>query len=151
MSPPSDRMKISLERTAHGESRERTQEARLLEFEGKRQRSLVNGYKTQTRHGGPRVFEQTPRVRFLRAIEMERRGFSDGAVAHLHHLCREVEVESDPSLAICICYFLASFLMIRGEVEEARALTEDGILLAWEHGAEEELELLEHLSGQLED
>jgi hypothetical protein len=39
--------------------------------------------------------------------------------------------------------------MLRGETAEARDLAEDGILLAWEHGAAEELEMLESLSQQL--
>ena len=117
-----------------------------MAFDARKQRISASAGRPQR----DRILEQTPRERFLRAIEMERRGFSDGAVTHLHHLCREVDVDSDPSLAICICYFLASFLSLRGEIDEARALTEEGILLAWEFGAKEELELLEHLSKELE-
>ena len=91
----------------------------------------------------------TPRARFLRAIEMEGRGFVDGAVASLRSLRREADFESDPCLAINVHYFLASFLMLQDEMEEARILAEEGIILAWENGAREELELLENLSRQL--
>ena len=80
---------------------------------------------------------------------MEQRGFTEGAIAHLRALHEEVSVEVDPCLAISVRYFLGSFLMLRGETAEARSLTEDGILLAWEYGASEELELLESLSQQL--
>jgi hypothetical protein len=92
---------------------------------------------------------QAPRDRFLRAIEMERRGFSEGAIAHLRTLLGEVAPETDPYLAVNVRYFLGSFLMLRGQTAEALDLTEEGILLAWEHGAPEELELLENLSQHL--
>ena len=133
------------------QGRDGGRQARLLDFADRKQRTVTGQGGAYAGQLEARTLKRTPRERFLRAIEMERRGFSEGAVANLHHLCREVDVESDPSLAICICYFLASFLMLRGEIKEARALTEDGILLAWEYGAEEEMELLEHLSEQLEE
>ena len=80
---------------------------------------------------------------------MEQRGFADGAISHLRTLYREVDADSDPCLAIGIRYFLGSFLKLRGEADEAREVAEDGILLAWEHGVAEELEMLESLSLQL--
>jgi hypothetical protein len=80
---------------------------------------------------------------------MERRGFVDGAVVLLRQLHRQVCVATDPLLAVSIRYFLASFLTLRGELEEARELTDEGLLLAWEHDAKEELELLEQLAAQL--
>ena len=122
---------------------------RLLEFSaGRKGRRLDDGAMKVA--GAVTVEErQLPRDRFLRAIEMEQRGFAEGAITHLRTLLGEVSPETDPCLAVNVRYFLGSFLMLRGETAEARDLVEDGILLAWEHGAPEELELLENLSQQL--
>ena len=97
-----------------------------------------------TTHSG-----MTPRERFLHAIEIEKHGFVEGAVAFLKRLHREVEIDADPVLAINVRYFLASFLALCGDRKEALSLSEDGLLLAWEHNATEELELFEALSDQL--
>ena len=122
---------------------------RLLKFPvGRKGRRLGVGAFEAARLAKPEA-RQEPRDRFLRAIEMEQRGFAEGAIAHLRTLLGEVTPETDPYLAVNVRYFLGSFLMLRGETAEALDLTEEGILLAWEHGAPEELELLENLSQQL--
>jgi hypothetical protein len=128
-------------------------EGRVLEFPVGRK--AAGAARTAARKTGPGrrlkgiESRQAPQDRFLRALEMEQRGFADGAILHLRTLYREVDADSDPCLAIGIRYFLGSFLKLRGEADEAREVAEDGILLAWEHGAAEELEMLESLSLQL--
>ena len=122
------------------------QNARILEFPA--QCGRCSPYRF-AREGNQRTGEQSPRDRLLRALEMERRGFVEGAVALLRRLYSEETVAEDPRLAIAVRYSLASLLTLRGNSVEARTLTEDGILLAWEHSAREELELLDDLAQRL--
>ena len=80
---------------------------------------------------------------------MEARGFLDGAVSSLRALRGEPGLMDDPRLAIAVHYFLSAFLMLKGDCEEARRFADEGVFLAWEHNANEELELLDNLSRQL--
>jgi len=93
--------------------------------------------------------QASPRERLLKALEMEQRGFLGEAVVQLRSLHEEIGDGDDPRLGISVYYFLASFLALRGEVAEAREIAEDGILLAWEHSAQDELELLDMLVREL--
>lgn len=59
-------------------------------------------------------------------------------------------MELEPRLAVHTLYWLSALLAVSGEIGEARNLAEEGLLLAWEQGASEEVEVFDDLWRQLD-
>ena len=87
--------------------------------------------------------------RVRRAADLGESGFLDGAVAILEQVLRVLEPDDRPGLALETLFLLALFLARQRKPVEALRFAEEGLLLAWEAGANDELEAFDLLAERL--